>query len=309
MIAVVIPAYKVKKQILQVVNGLDKTVSKIIVVDDQCPEQSGKYLEENFYDDRLEVIYHQVNQGVGGAVVSGYKRSLELGAEIVVKMDGDGQMDVHYMNSLITPLLENKADYTKGNRFYGVSFVKQMPTIRLLGNSCLSIINKFVNGYWSVMDPTNGYTAISKKALKQLDFNKLNRRYFFESDMLFRLSIQRSIVMDVPIPAKYEEEESSLSIRKVLFSFPPKYINRFFKRIFYLYCLRDFNAGSIQLFIGLIFFLFGVVFGSIRWLESIQTNDPATAGTIMLASLPIILGFQLLLGFLYFDVNNQPKKR
>lgn len=307
MIAVVIPAYKVKNQILDVVQELDNTVDKIIVVDDCCPDGTGNYLKEKSTDPRVEILFHKKNQGVGGAVSTGYKRALEIGADIVIKLDGDGQMDQGQITKLIAPILIGNADYTKGNRFYSVEYVKVMPAIRLFGNSCLSIINKFVNGYWNIMDPTNGFTAISNKALSNINLEKISKRYFFESDMLFRLSIQRAIVKDVPIPAKYDDEESSLSITKVLFSFPPKYIVRFLKRIFYLYYLRDFNAGTIQLTLGMCLFLFGVVFGTIKWFESIYSSVPATAGTIMLASLPIILGFQLLLGFLYFDIGNQPK--
>ena len=308
MIAVVIPAYKVKKHILDVVQSIGKEVTNIIVIDDCCPEESGKFLEENCSDQRVEVIYHSINQGVGGAVVSGYSRARNLDVKVVVKLDGDGQMDSKHITSLVKPVLEMKADYTKGNRFYGTEFVQQMPTLRLFGNSCLSLINKIVNGYWSIMDPTNGFTAISVTTLNNMDLNKLSKRYFFESDMLFRLSIQRSVINDIPMPAKYDDEESNLNIARVIFSFPPKYIKRFFKRIFYLYFLRDFNAGSIQLGFGIILFTFGVIFGSLKWVESISSEMPATAGTIMLASLPIILGFQLLLGFLYFDINNQPKK-
>lgn len=184
-----------------------------------------------------------------------------------------------------------------------------MPNIRLFGNSCLSLINKFVTGYWSIMDPTNGFIAISSNTLANIELDKLNKRYFFESDLLYRLSIHQVVIKDVPFPAKYGNENSSLNITKVFISFLPKYFNRYLKRIFYLYFIRDFNAGTVQLVFGFILFLFGACFGIYHWYESVKTGVPALAGTIMVAALPVILGFQLLLGFLFFDVNNQPKNR
>lgn len=304
-IAVCIPAYKVKSHIVETVSTLPEEVEVIYVVDDRCPEQSGQHLKDNCQDPRVRVLFHEENKGVGGAMVTAYKELLkEQKANIAIKMDGDGQMDPKLIPTLIQPILDDKADYVKGNRFFQIGGLAEMPKIRLFGNSMLSLINKFVNGHWHIMDPTNGYTAIHTDVLRSVELDKIDQRYFFESDMLFRLGIIKARVKDMPMEAKYEDEESSLSISRVLFSFPPKYINRFLKRIFYCYFLRDFNAGTIQLFSGVILFLFGVIFGGLNWLESIQLNQEASAGTIMLAALPTILGFQLLLGFLNYDIQN-----
>ena len=176
--------------------------------------------------------------------------------------------------------------------------------MRLFGNSVLSFLNKFVNGYWHIMDPTNGFTAIHKDTLHKLELDKIDNRYFFESDMLFRLSLVRARVEDFSMQALYADEESNLRIGKILFEFPPKYCVRFIKRIGYNYFLRDFNAGSLQLFMGALLFMFGVIFGSINWLNSVSTGVEASAGTIMLSALPVILGFQLLLGFLNYDIQS-----
>ncbi len=167
-IAVVVPSYKVSKHILQVINDIPKFINHVIVIDDKCPQNSGM-IAESSDDKRVIVCYHEVNQGVGGAVVTGYKKAMELGADIVVKIDGDGQMDVNYMQQLIEPLIDGKADYTKGNRFADFKALRQMPKIRLLGNSGLSFLVKASSGYWNMMDPTNGYTAINKHALGELD--------------------------------------------------------------------------------------------------------------------------------------------
>jgi hypothetical protein len=158
------------------------------------------------------------------------------------------------------------------------------------------------------MDPTNGYTAIHRTALSMLDMEKVSNRYFFESDMLFRLGIIRAVVADIPMPALYGTEKSSLKISRVLFSFPPKYINRYFKRVFYNYFLRDFNVGTIQLVFGFLIFFGGLGFGVYHWLLSITQNILASPGTVMLAALPTILGFQLLLSALQYDIHNIPDK-
>jgi len=307
-IAVVIPSYKVSKHILEVINDIPEFVSHIIVIDDKCPQNSGK-IAESSDDKRVIVCYHEVNQGVGGAVVTGYKKAMELGADIVVKIDGDGQMDVNYMQQLIGPLIDEKADYTKGNRFADFKALRQMPKIRLLGNSGLSFLVKVSSGYWNMMDPTNGYTAINKHALGELDLDILAKRYFFESDMLINLNIENAVVKDVEIPAKYGEEESSLSITKTLFGFPPKLFRGLCKRIFLKYFVYDFNMLSVYLIMGLPMVLFGFIFGTYHWINSSIQNIETPVGTVMLAVLPIILGTQFLLQAIQIDMNNIPKKK
>lgn len=307
-VAVVIPSYKVKKHILQVISEIGSEVHQIYVIDDKCPENSGKYVEENCTDKRVKVLFHEKNKGVGGAVKTGYKKAYASGADIMIKLDGDGQMEPSLISKFIVPIKKREADYVKGNRFYNLNTLRKMPKLRLIGNSSLSLINKFVNGYWNIMDPTNGYTAIHRNAVKFLPLEKISNRYFFESDMLFRLQVAKAVVVDMPMDAKYADEESNLSIKKVLFEFPPKYTVRFFKRLFYTYFLHDFNVATIELISGSILFIFGCLVGIIHWLASINTGTPATTGTVMLAALPVILGFQLLLSGLNFDMQNIPKQ-
>lgn len=308
MIAVVIPAYKVKQQIGDVLTKTGSYADKIYVVDDACPEGTGKFVEENFSSPAIKVLYHQKNLGVGGAVKSGYSKALEDGATVVIKLDGDGQMDPGMIPRLIEPILSKKADYVKGNRFYDLAYLQKMPGLRKMGNSALSFINKMSSGYWNVMDPSNGFTAISRIALEHLPLEKIDNRFFFEPDMLFRLNIIRAVVSDIPMKAQYKNEKSNLKIRKVLFQFPFKYSNRLIKRIFYNYFLRDFNVGSMELVISIVLLLFGFIFGLSKWIISIETATPATAGTVFLAGLPIILGFQAFFNFLHFDVSNIPHK-
>ncbi len=308
MIAIIIPCYQVKEKILPLLTKIGHDIQRIIVVDDACPEHTGDYVKKNCSDARVEVIVHPKNMGVGGAMKSGYRIALAEGATVVVKLDGDGQMDPALIPGLIEPLLSGEADYSKGNRFYDLKYLKEMPLIRKIGNSFISFLNKQVSGYWDIMDPANGFTAISGVALRNLPFDKIDNRFFFENDMLFRLNTIRAVVVDFPMFSFYSDESSNLKISQVLLRFPLKYLSRFFKRIFYNYFLRDFNIGSLELVIGMTLLTFGIIFGIIKWSESIISSHPATAGTVLVAALPIILGFQSLIAFLHFDLTNIPRK-
>lgn len=306
-IAVVIPSYKVAKHILEVIQTIPDFVNHIIVIDDKCPQNSGE-IAQTSTDKRVVACFHERNQGVGGAVVTGYKKALELGADIVVKIDGDGQMDTAYMEKLIQPIIYGKADYTKGNRFTDFKALRSMPKVRLFGNSGLSFLVKAASGYWNMMDPTNGYTAINKHALEELDLDNLAKRYFFESDMLINLNIENAVLVDVEIPAKYGDEESSLSITKTLVGFPPKLFKGMCKRIFLKYFIYDFNMLSLYLALGLPMVFFGTVFGTLKWIEAIINQAETSTGTVMLAVLPIILGTQFILQAIQIDMNNIPRK-
>jgi dolichol-phosphate mannosyltransferase len=307
MIAVVIPSYKVKAHILKVIGGLGPEVAKIYVVDDACPEQSGKYVAENCRDPRVLVLFHKKNQGVGGATLTGFEAARKDGFSIAVKLDGDDQMDPKIIPLLVRPLIDGTADYAKGNRFFSPEFLSQMPVIRLIGNSALSFISKISSGYWRVMDPTNGFVAIQTPVLSLLPVDKIDRGYFFESDMLFRLNTIRAVVADVPMPARYGNEVSNLRISRVLFSFSFKHLRCFLKRIFYNYFLRDFNLGSVQLVAGIALPLFGAIFGAISWWENAQENRASPIGTVMIAALPILIGFQLLLSAINYDILSEPR--
>ncbi len=307
-IAVVIPAYRVNAHILKVIAEIGKEVSQIFVVDDACPEGSGALVSAKCSDKRVVVLNHSENQGVGGAVVTGYRAALDSGADIVVKVDGDGQMDPAMITDLVQPIVEGKADYTKGNRFDSLVGLREMPGIRVLGNGALSLMSKLSSGYWNITDPTNGFTAIHREVLKSLPLEIVSKRFFFESDILFRLSLLRAVVWDVPMEARYGNEKSNLSVLKAIFEFPGKHLIRFHKRLFYNYYLRDMSVASLELPFGSALGWFGLIFGSVKFSESVATGVPATAGTVMLSSLPVILGFQLVLAFLSHDIASVPKR-
>nr|WP_298798264.1 glycosyltransferase [uncultured Acetobacter sp.] len=305
-VAVIIPSYNVRDFILDVISRIGPDVSAIYMVDDCCPEKSGQYVTETCMDPRVHVLQHTINQGVGGAVLTGYQAALADNMDIMIKIDGDGQMDPALIPRFIAPILAGYADYTKGNRFFNPEDVASMPKVRLLGNAGLSFLTKFSSGYWSIFDPTNGYTAIHKDVATLLPFDKISRRYFFETDMLFRLNTVRAIVKDIPMRAHYGDEVSGLNIKKVFFEFFSKNIKNFFKRIFYNYYLRDMSISSFELPAGLFLILYGSFYGGLHWFYSFQRGIYASAGTVMLAALPIILGIQFLLAFLSYDIQSEP---
>jgi dolichol-phosphate mannosyltransferase len=297
----------VKRHILGVLAAIPPEVGRIYVVDDGCPEGTGSAVEDGCRDPRVRVLRHERNQGVGAATLTGYRAALADGAEILVRLDGDGQMDPARIPRLVQPIADGSADYAKGNRFFDLEGLRAMPRLRLVGNSILSFASKLSSGYWNVMDPTNGYTAIHAAVLRQLPLDKLAPGYFFESDLLFRLGTIRAVVCDVPMPARYGDEESSLVIRRVAAEFAWKHVVNTAKRLFYSYYLRNFNIASIEIALGAALIAFGTWIGATRWYEGYRHNLPATSGTVMLAALPVLVGIQLVLAFLSYDLSNVPR--
>jgi len=305
-VAVILPCYRETNHILPVIDEIGPEVSAIYVIDDACPDQTGDYVEKNCSDKRVHVLRHTSNTGVGGAMVTGYRQALHDGHDILVKMDGDGQMDPKLIPKLIKSIIAKHADYAKGNRFHQIDAVSSMPKSRIFGNIILSFMSKLSSGYWTVFDPTNGFTALHRTAAEQLPFERLSEGYFFESDMLFRLGMIRAVVVDVPMHARYGEEQSGISIPRVIPEFFAKHFINAAKRICLNYFIRDFNLPGVQFLLGKILLAFGLIFGGINWYDSLATDIEATAGTVVLAALPIILGTQFLISFLNYDVRNYP---
>ncbi|MEO6292394.1 MAG: glycosyltransferase family 2 protein [Burkholderiaceae bacterium] len=307
-IAVVIPCYKVTRHIVDVIAGIGAEVSRIYVVDDACPDGTGKYVQEHCADPRVKVIFHDKNQGVGGAVMTGYRAAIADRVDIIVKVDGDGQMDARLIQNFIKPILSGEVDYSKGNRFFDLEEIRTMPSIRLFGNAVLSFMTKLSSGYWDLFDPTNGFTAIHADVARHLPFDKISKRYFFETDILFRLNTLRAVVIDIPMSAQYGDEVSNLKISKIIGEFIFKHIRNLLKRIFYNYYLRDLSIASIELPIGLLFLFFGLIFGGWNWVTSLHSGLTTPAGTVMLSALPILMGLQLVLAFLAYDISSVPKR-
>jgi dolichol-phosphate mannosyltransferase len=306
-VVVVIPAYKVSQQICRVIDEIPNFVHKIIIVDDACPEGSGELVEKTFNNPKITVLTHEMNLGVGGAMITGYREAMKFDAEIIVKLDGDGQMDPKLVPLLIAPLIRGEADYAKGNRFFNVEKIREMPLIRIIGNLALSFFSKASTGYWQIFDPNNGFTAIHVSALRLISIEKISKRYFFESDMLFRLNVARAVVLDIPMDASYGAEKSNLSVSKALFEFPVKHLRNFLKRITYSYYLRDFTLASLELPIGLTLTVTSVVAAIYNWIHSANLGQPTPTGTLVLIMMAMLTGIQLILSFAAYDIQSVPK--
>lgn len=307
IIAVVIPAYRVRSHILGVIAGVGSECGLIYVVDDACPDGSGDLVEERCSDPRVRVLRNDQNQGVGGAVMAGYRQAIADGADIMVKLDGDGQMDPTLLLQFVEPIRRGDADYTKGNRFFDLREIGQMPLLRRVGNLGLSFMAKASTGYWDIFDPTNGYTAIHSGVASRLPMDGISRRYFFETDMLFRLNTFRATVVDVPMDCRYGNEVSNLKVSKVFTEFFYKHLVNLTKRLLYNYYLRDVSIASLELIVGLMMLFVGLLVGGLSWIQSVQSGQLASTGTVMIPSLLIMLGVQLVLAFLAYDIANVPR--
>jgi len=304
-LVVVIPAYKCASQIAAVLHSIPTFISHIIVVDDASPDAIDQEVAK-VNDRRIIYMRHQQNRGVGEAMLTGYNKALELGAEIIIKMDGDGQMDASYISLLILPILEGLADYVKGNRFLHGHELVQMPKWRLIGNIGLTFLTKLASGYWHIFDPNNGFTAIHHYALSLTHQKNIHPRYFFESSLLIELNRIRAVAVDVPIPAQYGDEASSLSLTQAFFEFPFNLGKGLLRRIIWQYFLYDFTPVSLFLILGTTLTVLGALWGLYHWYISIVYNLVATTGTVMIGVLPVIVGFQLLLQALVLDIQNTP---
>lgn len=301
-IAVVIPCFRVRKHIEAVIGEIGPEVDSIYIVDDCCPEGTGQFVKERIGDPRVTVIFNANNLGVGGATLAGMVQAAADDADIIVKIDGDGQMDPRLIPAFTAVVLSSEADFAKGNRFFEPEGVMAMPRARLIGNAGLSFMAKFSTGYWQSFDPTNGFFAIHASLISLLPIEKISKRYFFESDLLFRLNVIEAKVVDIPMHAYYADEQSSMQPHKEILRFTKGHLRNFIKRVFYRYFLRDFSVASIELLLGLALLAFGTVFGLSNW----RAESFASAGTVMLAAMPIIIGTQLLLAFLNYDIQSAP---
>jgi len=300
-IAAVVPAFNEARHIATVIRTLPPWIDAILVVDDRSTDDTAD-VARACGDARVEVIRHTDQRGVGGATISGFRRALELGMDIAVKVDGDGQMDPQYMADLLTPLLRGECDYSKGNRFLHSDALRQMPVPRLIGSFALTFLTKLASGHWHIFDPQNGYVAIRADALRQLDLGEIACGFFFENDMLIQLNILGLRVRDVPIPAIYGDEQSKLRINRILLGFPPKLARGLLTRIWRKYVLRDFSPIAVFWLVGIPLLLFGGTFGLTTWTYSLWSGIPASTGTVMLSVLPFLLGFELTLQAVILEI-------
>jgi glycosyltransferase involved in cell wall biosynthesis len=307
VVAAVLPAYRTASSIRDVIEHIPASVRHVIVVDDASPDGVGTAVSA-IGDPRVLLVSHKTNRGVGGAMKTGFDRALELGADIVVKLDSDGQMDPALIPAFVAPLVEGRAEFAKGNRFADLDGISAMPPLRRAGNLLLSFLVKAASGYWSLFDPCNGYLAISSGLLEDIRRDRLADRYFFEISLLCESYRAGGVVVDVNMDPRYRDEVTSLSPMRSLFEFSGRLIARTARRIGFAYFLRDFTVVSVFISAGVPLMIFGVLWSSYHWYRSWVTNVVASTGTVMIGTLAIILAFQLLLQAIVLDVQNEPRR-
>jgi len=300
------PAFNVAPQIVGAIQGIPEFVDSIIVVDDAGTDETAQIVR-GLDNPRLRFVQHTQNQGVGGALATGFKLAIDDRADVVVKMDGDGQMDPGLLPALLDPILVEGFAYAKGNRFLWEDRLHDMPKIRLAGTFGLTFLTKLASGYWHVFDPVNGYVAIDAATLRKLPLHRIARDYFFESDMLIHLNVFRARVKDVPMPARYEDERSSMRVGQVLVTFPFHLLKGFWYRIYERHVLREFSPVAVFWVLGSLLLAWGTGFGAFTWIKSVWSGHLATTGTVMLSILPFILGFQLVLQAILIEIQESPR--
>ena len=307
-VAAVIPAYNVGRELLDVLRSMPALFTTIIVVDDASRDDTAAVVERySQIDPRIVLVRHETNRGVGGAMVTGFKHALEAGADVVVKIDGDGQMPVWLVPDLVQPLIDGSADYTKGNRFRDFQTIRMMPLVRRLGNVALSFLAKAATGYWHCFDPTNGFLAIRADVLSQMRLGNIDPTYFFEISMLSHLYVLGAVVKELPMPALYAGETSSLSIGRVILQFPGRMIWSLLRRLTLKNFVYDFNIESFHLVTGLPLLLAGLIYGGYHWWWYATHHLPAPVGTVVLSALMILLGAQMLISAVNLDLQSIPR--
>jgi dolichol-phosphate mannosyltransferase len=304
-IGVVLPSYNECLFLPSVIGSLPASIDHIYVVDD-CSTDDTARVVASLGDPRVTYLRHEQNQGVGGSVVTGYRRALADGCDVVIKMDADGQMDPNDIDRLVAPLLFGVADYSKGSRFYVARSSDSMPKARKVGSVALSFMTKAATGYWHIFDSQCGFTAVRSSYLRLLPLNHLAKDYFFENSMLLWLNTYGARVVDMPVTTIYGEEVSGIRYSRILFGFPARLFVGWLRRFVRKYYIVDFGAMAALFSLGCILVLFGIVFGAVHWALSAQSGVPATTGTVMLAALPLIVGVQMLLQALLLEIANSP---
>jgi hypothetical protein len=290
-----------------VVRKIPDFIDTVVIIDDKSKQELPIKLIKECTNLNLCFLENEKNLGVGGATKCGFKYAIQNNADIVIKVDADDQMDLEFLPEMIKVLLKDKAQVAKGNRFKDTRAINNMPIIRRFGNLGLSFLAKISTGYWNNFDPTNGFLAIKVKTLKEIDFSKLEDRYFFETSLMAELYFYNAKIKDIKMPAIYANEKSNMKVWQMPFVFSKKLIGLLIKRLLKSYFIYDFNIGSIYFLFGNLLFFFGCFFGLVKWSYYSSIDTPAPTGTIMIATISLILGFQLLLQFIQYDIFNAPK--
>lgn len=305
-VAVVMPAFNEERFVRAVLSEIPDFVDWIILVDDCSTDRTVEAAFESGQE-RLHVLRTPQNGGVGAATILGYREAMAKNADFIVKVDADGQMPLEHLPGLLDVLVAGRGDYAKGNRFLAMGTLARMPRHRLFGNVLLTFLTKMATGYWQIFDPQNGFTAIRQTALRRISLDDVRPDYFFENDMLFQLYLTDARVVDVATPARYGTEQSGIRLSRIAATFPRLLLARCARRVYLKYILRDFSPIALFLILGVSLMVWGGGFGLYLWLRSYATGVATPTGTIMLALVPLILGFQLFLEGVVLDIQGAPR--
>lgn len=304
-VGVVVPAYNEERQIGKVLETMPDFVDQIIVVDDGSSDATLKRCREwqDRMGRRLTVIEQPKNQGVGAAVAAGYRRSIELGIDVIALMAGDGQTDPNDLTLIIDPVISGKADYSKGNRLFTGEAWRRTPHVRYLGNAFLSMLTKIASGYWHVADSQSGFTAISRTALMALDLDRVYHSYGYPNDLLIQLNIRNLRVADVPTHPRYGVgERSSMNVFMVMPTVSYLLLRGFLNRLFVKYVVKDFHPLVFFYFFGIVFLIVGTLLGLLYSALRIFMGAEIPTATIVLVAMLVIGGLQFLLFAMWFDM-------
>jgi glycosyltransferase involved in cell wall biosynthesis len=307
-VAVVVPAYNEERLVGETLGAIPAFVDRVFVVDDASRDGTVERVR-SFPDERVRLIEHERNQGVGAAIVSGYRAALEEKVDVTCVMAADNQMDPADLPLLVTPVARGEAEYTKANRLFTGEAWSVIPHYRYLGNAILSLLTKIASGYWHVADSQSGYTAISRAALEQLDLDRVYPRYGFPNDLLVRLNVISARVRDVPSRPVYGVgERSGIRLRRVIPRISWLLLKGFVWRLTQKYVIRDFHPLIFFYGLGFLMTFVGVALGILETVERILGN-PIPVATIVLVALLLISGSQLTLFAMWFDMESNKDLR
>ena len=300
-IGVVVPAYNEEKLIKVTVDGIPDYVNRIYIVNDASTDKTAQVIE-SLDDPRIFIITHEVNKGVGAAIVNGYKQALKENADIIAVMAGDNQMNPAQLSNLLLPIIEGKADYTKGNRLISAEFRGGMSKLRLVGNAMLTLITKIGSGYWHIMDPQNGYTAISKRALTNIEIDTLYTYYGYCNDLLVKLNTFGFRTIDVVMPARYGQERSTIKYKTYIGKVSLMLFRKFLGRLKMKYMILSFHPLVLFYILGMIFVPFGMLFAAYIFIAKTILHWPVSPNYPLLDVLILIFGVQFILFAMLFDM-------
>ncbi len=306
-VAVVVPCHNEQLLIRRVIETMPAYVDKIVIVNDKSTDNTAvvvrEYVEKE--PDRVVLIDLEVNQGVGGAIAQGYIWCRDNKIQCTAVMAGDAQMDPNDLSMLLDPIVEDRADYSKGNRFFYDDAFRLIPKVRFFGNAGLSLLTKIASGYWHVADSQTGYTVANLRVLETIHLEGIYKRYGMPNDVLVKLNVYNFRVKDVPIKPVYGVgEKSGIKVRKVLFTIPMLLTRLFFYRLTRKYIIHDTHPLVLFYFLG--FFLLAIDVPLIIraiW-RFLQSHSGAAVSNVNLLAILFctFIGFQSLFFAMLFDM-------